>query len=66
MLCADFVLLRVDMPFICTPLIGIKPCDAKQLQQSFQLEKDCIISPLKDIRYHIGTDLRNQPQILMI
>ena len=55
MLFADFVLLGVDMTLIGAPAIGVKPCDAKRLQEGLQLQKDCILASPKNIRQHGAT-----------
>jgi hypothetical protein len=49
MLFADCVLLGVDMTLIGAPAIGVKPCDAKRLQEGLQLQKDGILASPKNI-----------------
>src|SRR5262249_11681882 len=44
-----FVLLGVEMALISTPPIRIKPCDAKRLQEGFELQKDRILPPPQDV-----------------
>src|SRR5882724_1345472 len=48
----DDVLLRDDMPLIRPPSIGVKARDTKRLEQLFELQKDRILPPSKDIRQH--------------
>ena len=47
---AAFVLLRIDMALVGAPPIGGKPCNAKRLQESFELQKDRILALPKNIR----------------
>ena len=49
---ADDVLLRGDMPLVGPPAIGVKARDPKRLKQVFELQKDRILAPSKDIRQH--------------
>ena len=48
----DDVLLRNDMPLVRPPTIGVKACDTKRLEQFFELQKNRILPPSKDIRQH--------------
>ena len=56
-----FVLLSVEMSLIGPPpAIRIKPRHAKRLQEGFELHKDRILPPLKDIREHRTTAMINR------
>ena len=48
----DDVLLRGEMPLICPPSISVKAHDTKRLKQLFELQKDRIPSPPKNVRQH--------------
>ena len=48
----DDVLLGDDMPLIRPPAIGVKARDPKRLEQLFELQKDRILPPPKDVRQH--------------
>ena len=52
MLFTDDVLLRNDMPLVRPPTIGVKARDPKRLEQLFELQKDRILPPPKDVRQH--------------
>ncbi len=54
-LCPDDVLLRNDMPLIRPPTISVKARETKRLEQFFELQKDRILSPSKDVRQHRPT-----------
>src|SRR5262245_31917151 len=53
----DDVLLRDEMPLIRPPSIGVKARDTKRLKQLFELQKDPILPPSKDLRQHGPTDV---------
>jgi hypothetical protein len=58
LLCMGFanrVLLRSDVSLVGPPPIRVKPCDPKRLEQRFELQKDGILPPPKDIRQHRPT-----------
>ena len=40
------------MPRVRTPMIGIKTGEPEGLQQCFELQKDCILTPPKNIGQH--------------
>jgi hypothetical protein len=46
----DFVLLWGNMPLVGSPPVGVKTCDAKRLQEGFELEKGLILPASKDVR----------------
>ena len=48
----DDVPLRDDMPLIRPPAIGVKARDPKRLEQLFELQKDRILPPPKEVRQH--------------
>ena len=52
---AHFVLLGVDMALVGAPPIGVEAVDPKRLEQRFELQKDGILSPPKDVRQHGAT-----------
>ena len=41
--------VRVQMPGVCPPMVGIKARETKGLQQRFQLQKDLILTAPNDI-----------------
>ena len=49
MRCARAVHVRIPMPGICSPMIGIKAREPAGLQQRFAWHKDCIFATTKDI-----------------
>ena len=58
LLCVLFahdVLLGIDMSLVGTPPIRVKPRDPKRLQEGFELQKNGILSPAKDVRQHGST-----------
>jgi pyruvate/2-oxoglutarate dehydrogenase complex dihydrolipoamide dehydrogenase (E3) component len=58
LLCMGFanrVLLRIKVSLIGPPPIRVKPRDPKRLEQRFELQKDGILPPPKDIRQHSPT-----------
>jgi hypothetical protein len=57
MLFTDDVLLRNDMPLVRPPTIGVKARDTKRLEQLFELQKDRILPPPKDVRQYGPTDV---------
>jgi len=60
----DDVLLRNEMPLVRPPTIGVKACDTKRLEQFFELQKDRILPPPKDVRQHGPTGvIDGMPQL---
>jgi hypothetical protein len=53
----DDVLLWDDMPLVRSPAISVKACDPKRLEQLFELQKDRILPPPKDVRQYSPTDV---------
>jgi hypothetical protein len=49
---AHFVLRRVNMALVGTPPIGVEAVDPKRLEQLFELQKDGILPPPKDVPSH--------------
>ena len=49
------MLLGGEMPLVGAPAIGEKARDAKRFQQLFELQKDGILSPSKDVGQHVPT-----------
>ena len=49
---AHFVLVRVEMPLVCPPAIGVKLRDTKRLKELLQLQEDVILTPSEHIRSH--------------
>jgi len=58
-LLADGMLLGVEIPLVGAPAIGEKARDAKRFQQLFELQKDGILPPPKDIRQYGATAVIN-------
>jgi len=54
---AHFMFLRVDMPPIGTPAIGVQPRNTTRLKSFFERQKDRILPPSKDVRQHGPTDV---------
>ena len=57
---ANRVLLSVQMALVGAPAIGVIACDAKRLQQGFQLQKDGILPSSKHIGQHLATVMINR------
>ena len=59
----DDVLLRNDMPLVCSPSIGVKARDPKRLKQLLELQKDRILPSPKEVRQYGPTDvIEGMPQ----
>ena len=56
-LLTDDVLLGDEMPLIRPPAIAVKARDPKRLEQLFELQKDRILPPPKDVRQYGPTDV---------
>jgi hypothetical protein len=50
MLFAGAMHVRVQMPRVCAPMVGVKAGESKGLQERFELQKDLICAAPKDIR----------------
>ena len=48
------VLVGIEMPCICAPLVGVIARDTKRLEQRFALQKHLILPPATDIRQHLA------------
>jgi hypothetical protein len=53
----DDVLLWDDMPLVRPPTISVKARDPKRLEQLFELQKDRILPPPKEVRQYGPTDV---------
>jgi len=53
----DDVLLWDDMPLVRPPSISVKARDPKRLEQLFELQKDRILPPPKEVRQYGPTDV---------
>jgi len=51
------VLLRGEMPLVRPPTISVKARDTEWLKQLFELQKDRILPPSKEVRQHGPTDV---------
>ena len=48
------VLLGLHMPFVGTPAVGERSCDAKGLQQRFELPKDGVLPSSEHLGQHLA------------
>jgi len=51
---ARLVLVGIEMPCICAPIVGVIARDTKRLEQRFALQKHLILPPATDIRQHLA------------
>jgi len=51
---ARLVLVGIEMPCICAPIIGVIARDAKRLEQSFELQKHLVLPPATDMRQRLA------------
>jgi hypothetical protein len=59
-LLADGMLLGVEMPLVGAPAISEKARDTERFQQLFELQKDGLLSPPKDVRQYGATAVINR------
>lgn len=66
---ARAVLCGIQMPGICAPMIGMIAPNAKGGQQGFQLDKDFVLTPPKDVRQDLPTAVIDgvpQPSLVLL
>jgi hypothetical protein len=51
---AHLIWLRIEMPLVSPPDVGVKLCDAKRRQELLELQKDVILPSPKDIRQDLA------------
>src|SRR6266511_3416090 len=54
---ARMVLFGIAMTPVCSPIVRLKACDPKGLQQHPQLQKHLILTPAKDIRQDLSSSV---------